>query len=130
MLGLTAWTIGAYSLAAHKEWRFIHPILPFLHIIAAFSIVQRFPGLPVSYIMRKLWWVIVPLLPIIAFVGLSYHATPIRVMYFLQSLPRSEVITGGIGLLMPCHSTPGQAYLHRQIADGKIWALGCEPPIG
>ncbi|KAF4603756.1 glycosylphosphatidylinositol anchor biosynthesis [Pleurotus pulmonarius] len=29
------WTIAIYSLSRHKEWRFIHPILPLLHILAA-----------------------------------------------------------------------------------------------
>ncbi|KAJ3567955.1 hypothetical protein NP233_g6034 [Leucocoprinus birnbaumii] len=32
-----------------------------------------------------------------------------------------------VGFLMPCHSTPGQAYLHRP--TWEVWSLGCEPPL-
>src|ERR1700728_2688040 len=37
-----AWTVGVYSVAGHKEWRFIHPILPLLHVFAARSLVDSF----------------------------------------------------------------------------------------
>ncbi|KAL4246066.1 Mannosyltransferase, partial [Abortiporus biennis] len=42
LLGLTAWTVLIYSLAGHKEWRFIHPLLPIMHIFAAKSLVDSF----------------------------------------------------------------------------------------
>ncbi|KAF7294762.1 Mannosyltransferase [Mycena indigotica] len=69
-------------------------------------------------------------LPATCYIVLLYCSGPIEVMAFLRGLPRQELATGGVGFLMPCHSTPGQAYLHRpELADGKLWALGCEPPL-
>ena len=51
-------------------------------------------------------------------------------MSYLRALPQDE-LGKGVGFLMPCHSTPGSVYLHRQgIAEGQVWALSCEPPLG
>ncbi|KAK4047346.1 glycosylphosphatidylinositol anchor biosynthesis [Microbotryomycetes sp. JL221] len=33
-------TIAVYSLLSHKEWRFIHPLLPMLHVLASLSLIQ------------------------------------------------------------------------------------------
>ncbi|TFK30098.1 hypothetical protein FA15DRAFT_197688 [Coprinopsis marcescibilis] len=40
MLYTIMWSVGIYSLAGHKEWRFLHPLLPLLHIFAAKSLVD------------------------------------------------------------------------------------------
>ena len=40
LLGVVGWTIGVYSLEGHKEWRFIHPLLPLMHILAAKALVD------------------------------------------------------------------------------------------
>src|ERR1700753_3034264 len=42
LLGVTAWTIGVYSVVSHKEWRFIHPLLPIFHIFAAKYLVDTY----------------------------------------------------------------------------------------
>jgi len=47
-----------------------------------------------------------------------------------------------IGFIMPCHSTPWQSHLHSKELEmdrmaegnasgegGRIWFIGCEPPI-
>jgi phosphatidylinositol glycan class B len=39
LFGLAAWTITIYSCLAHKEWRFVHPLLPIFHIFAADSLI-------------------------------------------------------------------------------------------
>ena len=51
----------------------------------------------------------------------------IAVLEYLR--PRTDVRS--LGFLMPCHSTPWQAYLHRPtMADpSRFWSLGCEPPL-
>ncbi|KAJ6630591.1 glycosyltransferase family 22 protein [Mycena sp. CBHHK59/15] len=127
MLGCVIWTISVYSLAGHKEWRFIHPLLPLLHVFAAKALVDM------STTPRIRWWTLIMLLltlPISCYIALFYCSAPIQVMAFIQSLPREELRDGGLGFLMPCHSTPGHAYLHRkELADGRLWALGCEPPL-
>ncbi|KAG9010112.1 glycosylphosphatidylinositol anchor biosynthesis [Tulasnella sp. JGI-2019a] len=35
-------TIGVYSLSSHKEWRVIHPLLPFFHLLAAKHAVDQY----------------------------------------------------------------------------------------
>jgi len=40
MLATILWSTGIYSLGGHKEWRFLHPILPLFHVYAAKSLVE------------------------------------------------------------------------------------------
>ncbi|CAL1705145.1 unnamed protein product [Somion occarium] len=141
MLGLIAWTIGIYSLAGHKEWRFIHPLLPLLHILAATSLVHSYEtdqikrGCPkkkrnVMLPIRRSHLLLILLnVPLIFYVIRVHSRAQIEVMYYLRSLPEKEVQS--IGFLMPCHSTPWQAYVHNPslAENGKMWALGCEPPL-
>lgn len=153
MLAALFWYIGIYSLAGHKEWRFIHPILPLLHIIAARSLVEIFDiqtqksskkmeakKLHASSLFGKIRGNIPPIriqflslialnIPASLFVIFIYRRAPISVLSYIRSLPDEEFLKG-VGFLMPCHSTPGYAYIHRpELARGILWALGCEPPL-
>ncbi|KAJ7444883.1 glycosyltransferase family 22 protein [Mycena latifolia] len=139
MLGCVAWTIGIYSLSGHKEWRFIHPLLPMLHVFAAkasydmstSALKTRIndPSKRPLPLQRRILITLLISLPISCYIALLYCSAPIQVMSFIRSLPREE-LQNGVGFLMPCHSTPGHAYLHRkELADGRMWALGCEPPL-
>ena len=159
MLKTIVWVIGVYSLAGHKEWRFIHPILPLLHIFAAKSLVdlaynpphpsnrpgkriregkQSQPrtrtfihsrlGLP-NIPNKTLFFLLLPL-PASMYIVLFYCSAPISVLSYIRTIPKEELGQSAVGYLMPCHSTPGHAYLHRkELADGGMWALGCEPPL-
>ncbi|KAI0718303.1 Alg9-like mannosyltransferase family-domain-containing protein [Fomitopsis betulina] len=133
MLGLIVWTIGVYSLAGHKEWRFIHPLLPLMHVLAAKSLVDLAPRSrtrSATVHLRKSHRVLLlAILPVTAYVVLFHSRSQIEVMYYLRGLPSED--TRSVGFLMPCHSSPWQAYLHRpDLASlGRLWALGCEPPI-
>ncbi|KAJ7709677.1 Alg9-like mannosyltransferase family-domain-containing protein [Mycena rosella] len=140
MLGCVAWTIGVYSLAGHKEWRFIHPLLPMLHVFAAKALYDmsarnhktRINGPSNRFLplQRGLLITLLISLPISCYIALLYCSAPMQVMAFIRNLPREDLQSGGVGFLMPCHSTPGHAYVHRmELADGRIWALGCEPPL-
>ncbi|KAJ3712258.1 glycosyltransferase family 22 protein [Lentinula raphanica] len=140
LLGLVSWTIGIYSLAGHKEWRFIHPLLPILHLFAAKSLVDRSAhvikldqstlhnrGIPIRKGFLALLLVTVP---VSAWIVLVHCSGPVSVMSYLRNIPETELQGGVVGFLMPCHSTPGHAYLHRpQLANGGLWSLGCEPPL-
>jgi phosphatidylinositol glycan class B len=145
MVKLVAWTLGVYSLGRHKEWRFVHPLLPLLHICAAKSLVSfnmSFPktsfqrngkngGSSLFLNIRSMHLAVILLnLPLIYYVLRWHGSAQISVMHYLRSLPQVELDT--LGFLMPCHSTPWQAYLHRSELNGtgKMWALGCEPPLG
>lgn len=130
MLSLVVWTIGVYSLAGHKEWRFIHPLLPLMHVLAAKAIVDTNPTRRGSSIFSKYYRQVVLLgLPAIVYVSVFHSRAQIDVMHYLRRLPSEEAHS--VGFLVPCHSTPWQAYLHRpDLADpGRLWALGCEPPL-
>lgn len=148
MLATLIWSIGIYSLAGHKEWRFIHPILPVLHIFAIKSLVDLSRGCPdvlkpfnsaknssrstyqLPPIRRRYFYLILLNVPIAMYTMLFYCSAPITVISFINTLPAEE-LQQGIGFLMPCHSTPGHAYLHREdLTHGAMWGLGCEPPLG
>ncbi|KAF8629999.1 hypothetical protein AX15_003170 [Amanita polypyramis BW_CC] len=146
MTEVICWTVGIYSLSGHKEWRFIHPLSPLLHVLSAKSLddltstsrgklsrkvrLSRILGwfnvtLPTRYVV---WLMLTS--PLSLYVVLFYCSAPISAMSFLRSLPRQSLHNITIGVLMPCHSIPGQSYLHREeLAHGRMWALGCEPPL-
>ncbi|KAI0372949.1 glycosyltransferase family 22 protein [Pilatotrama ljubarskyi] len=131
LVGLVVWTLSAYSLAGHKEWRFIHPLLPLMHVLASKSLTDgRQTGsysVARSPITHQLCFALT--IPFIAYVALFHGRAQISVMHHLRLL--SPENSASIGFLMPCHSTPWQAYLHRSdlADDGVLWALGCEPPL-
>ncbi|KAG1754395.1 glycosyltransferase family 22 protein [Suillus lakei] len=138
MLGCIIWTLTVFSFVGHKEWRFLHPLLPMLHIFASRSLVELYHrsakadaagtfSLPIR--TRDLGLLLLAV-PASIYVVFFHCVGQIKVMSYLQSLP-SENLTS-VGFLTPCHSTPWQAYLHRPelAAPGKMWALGCEPPLG
>lgn len=153
LLVLTAtWTLTIYSFAlAHKEWRFLLPIVPLLHVFAgralATSKVPNFAGSDIYW--RSIWCsvnsgrraILLCTLPfsiyLIAFHGAAQGTTLPR---YLRQRVRSEQVKT-VGFLMPCHSTPWQSYFHLpelEIPDpehsngsgdwGKMWFLTCEPP--
>ncbi|KIY43506.1 glycosyltransferase family 22 protein [Fistulina hepatica ATCC 64428] len=150
--GVIAWTIFVYSLFGHKEWRFIHPLLPLFHLLAAKSIVDLSgscdcaapPNKQVSErrsLPARKRYIFVHLLnlPAILYVVFIHQSAPISAMSYLRraiSRNGSELgnraVNDTVGFLMPCHSTPGYAYLHRDTLSepGAMWALGCEPPLG
>jgi GPI mannosyltransferase 3 len=141
-MGCLVWTISIYSIPGHKEWRFLHPLLPLCHVFASKSLVDAYDSdqstrisstkgtRPCVPIRNGHMWFILLTVPASIFVVFFYSSAQIRVMSYLRSLPSDELRS--VGFLMPCHSTPWQAYLHRPdlTQPGKLWALGCEPPLG
>lgn len=133
-------------MAGHKEWRFLHPLLPVLHVFAAKSLVDSYSNQavpaykyeqfgkeeskPTTTIKRSILWLLLATAPASLYVMFFHCSSQIGVTTYLRGIPPSESRT--IGFLMPCHSTPWQAYLHRSdLAEyGRLWALGCEPPLG
>jgi len=140
------------SLISHKEVRFIYPLLPLLHILAAKSFTQFFlPSIspvsptrrtPSSLLKRLLLFSLIAINILIAALSTQYHQpAPLSVLSYLRSqyethyltqppqsahIPQADT-TMTVGFLMPCHSTPWRSHLvHPGI---KAWALTCEPPI-
>ena len=141
------------SFIPHKEVRFIYPILPMIHILAASS----FKGFYVPIIsntgrakkheiqLRSLTLSLLFAAHIcIALFTTQYHQpAPLSVLTYLRNeyATRSKNSTQTslrfhmtdvsnlmtVGFLMPCHSTPWRSHL---VFPGiKAWALGCEPPV-
>ncbi|KAG0705079.1 glycosyltransferase family 22 protein [Suillus ampliporus] len=149
MLGCIVWTVTAFSFVGHKEWRFLHPLLPMLHVFASRSLVElyhrsakaeiRVPrekriaktvatfSLPIR--TRDLCLLLLAV-PASIYVVFFHCVGQIKVMSYLRSIPPENLTS--VGFLTPCHSTPWQAYLHRPdlAVPGRMWALGCEPPLG
>lgn len=143
---------GFLSLISHKEVRFIYPLLPCLHILAAPSFVEYFGHiLDISspVFLRRLWtfggFILANFLigcytshthASGAFDILSFLRTQFLDHYTGKKYPgatsavhalvyNSTIMT--VGFLMPCHSTPWRSHL--VFPDIHAWALSCEPPV-
>ncbi|KAI7168121.1 glycosyltransferase family 22 protein [Hortaea werneckii] len=139
---LLTWTVLTMvlvlTLITHKEVRFIYPLLPMLHVIAAEPMANFFHPLPVpaSYTRRALLALMMTAnLLIASYAGTTHQRGVIDVMHYLrkqqearfQRPPTGSQPNITVGFLMPCHSTPWRSHLvHPEIA---AWALTCEPPI-
>ncbi|EFE31814.1 mannosyltransferase, putative [Trichophyton benhamiae CBS 112371] len=126
------------SLVPHKEVRFIYPLLPCLHIIAAAPVSNFFtPSISSasgSYTPRRLLLIFLVLVnvTIAAYTSIIHASGVIDVLGYLRvqqdthyQYEPSRGLTAGF--LMPCHSTPWRSHLVSPHI--RAWALGCEPPV-
>src|SRR6266850_3507075 len=133
LLYTVIWTSAVFSCVGHKEWRFLHPLVPIMHLLAARSLISlydrssprnspRNTGLS----MKRTHLVLLTLLSIAPslYVMRWHSSAQIGVLSYLRDRPDTELRS--IGFLMPCHSTPAQSHLHRRI---PLWHLSCEPPL-
>ncbi|KAI1393757.1 glycosyltransferase family 22 protein [Hypoxylon trugodes] len=152
---VVATTIASLSLVSHKEVRFITPLIPVFHVLAAPYITSFFTSIAdvtATVSTPNLGWKRTPLLAtgllVNAIIGgyLSYFhaAAPIQVMDFLRSeferihpkhLSLTNTITDDLDFeqelfalfLTPCHATPWRSHLIYPALRAR--ALTCEPPI-
>ncbi|KAF2833999.1 hypothetical protein CC86DRAFT_365741 [Ophiobolus disseminans] len=132
-------TTFVLSLISHKEVRFLYPLLPFLHVIAAGPLTVFLPAN--GPLTRKA--IVTSLLMTNMFIG-GYVSTVhqrgvIDVLTHLRhkhearnGLSNYSELPDGISnttvaFLMPCHSTPWRSHLI--YPSLSAWALTCEPPI-
>ncbi|KAJ4365237.1 glycosylphosphatidylinositol anchor biosynthesis [Neocucurbitaria cava] len=130
------------SLISHKEVRFLYPILPFLHLIAAKPLASFLPThAPIS---RKtvIFLLFATNLLLAGYASQIHQRGVIDVLSYIRhkhetrnglsasssSTSQTRPISNTtVGFLMPCHSTPWRSHLiYPQIS---AWALTCEPPI-
>ncbi|KAI9818073.1 MAG: glycosylphosphatidylinositol anchor biosynthesis [Pycnora praestabilis] len=140
--------ITILSLVSHKEVRFIYPLLPTLHILAAepislyfftpntFSRSHRGAGFASPRTVLLALMLVVNIF--LAYYTTFVHQTGVlNVLHYLRhesENPQQDTLLdiGGtnemtVGFLMPCHSTPWRSHLiHPTI---HAWALSCEPPV-
>ncbi|GAA5973157.1 hypothetical protein JCM11641_006297 [Rhodosporidiobolus odoratus] len=166
LLFTAAGTTIVYSCLSHKEWRFLHPLLPIFHLFVGRSLVSR-AGVPgrtsansalaprsTRVRTRHLLLFLLSLPPAIyltTFHGLGQNDAMHYLSTILAEGRRTDHTTtttnsttsrqtgGGtsVGMLMPCHSTGWQAFLHapqleleeEQEGAKRLWQLECEPPI-
>lgn len=111
--------IAAFSLIRHKEVRFIYPLLPILHLAVADAITHT----PKRIRKRVFWTLALVNIVVAGYFSQVHQRGVIDVVEYLSTEPNVT----SVGFLMPCHSTPYQSHLHRDI---PTWFLTCEPPIG
>ncbi|EPZ34938.1 Adaptin ear-binding coat-associated protein 1 NECAP-1 domain-containing protein [Rozella allomycis CSF55] len=111
-------TILFYSALSHKEFRFIHPILPIIHLYC---------GVSMKSLSRKLTRIIVFLIilfniPLAIYFSCVHQRGVIEITNYI----RENVKGGDLFLMMPCHSTPLYSYIHNNVT---VRMLTCEPPL-
>ncbi|KAF2771334.1 hypothetical protein EJ03DRAFT_39009 [Teratosphaeria nubilosa] len=131
--------VTAMTSIAHKEMRFIYPLLPILHALAAKQIAGFIDHF--AFGTRQVRIAVIGVLIAIN-IFISYYVSVVHqrgvidVVHYLRHEQETRLATlppgadnGNItvGFLMPCHSTPWRSHLvHPEI---QAWALTCEPPL-
>ncbi|KAJ3041138.1 hypothetical protein HDV00_009852 [Rhizophlyctis rosea] len=135
LLQLVAWTVGVYSLISHKEFRFIMPTLPPLLAYAGECLnrINQSPSSTTqSWTKRPITRVMLGLVVTNGIMAYYFSRVHQRGVLAVMDWLRREVRTWnddtekGILFVMPCHSTPYYAYLHRNVT---MRFITCEPPI-
>lgn len=135
-------SILALSSIAHKEVRFLAPLLAPLHLLAAAPLATYLvPPSPPSRLKRLLIWTVAALeIALALFASIAHQRGPLALTSHLRALheTRNRAFFAGathavehpttVGLLMPCHSTPWRSHLYYR--GVHAWALTCEPPLG
>ena len=134
----------ALSLVSHKKVRFIYPLLPVLHVLAADSVASfAWPILPGNKVrspsqvrVSRVAWLVGTLLVNVAialYTSRVHQSGVILSLDYIRNRHEAAVASNKsiqrttVGFLMPCHSTPWRSHLvHAGIG---AWALGCEPPV-
>jgi len=127
------------SMIAHKEVRFLYPLLPFLHVLAAGPLSVFLPAN--GPLMRKTLVGLLLLTNVLigGYISTVHQRGVIDVLTHIRhkhevrnDLSQHSMLPHGItnttvGFLMPCHSTPWRSHLIYPTLSA--WALTCEPPV-
>lgn len=133
-------TTIALSLISHKEVRFLYPLLPFLHVLAAgpLSIFLPTNG-PLQRKAVVACFLLINVL-IAGFASRVHQRGVIDVLGHLRhkhegrnnlanltQYDPNTISNTTVGFLVPCHSTPWRSHL--VYPSISAWALTCEPPL-
>lgn len=136
--------VGTLSLISHKEVRFIYPLLPILHVLAA-GPLSRFskPFSNSSSLSRRVVLTLLVTSNVLfaAYVSLVHQRGVVDVTHYLRKQYEMHYLRPGaasfdhdtghnmsVKFFMPCHSTPWRSHLVYPGISAE--ALTCEPPIG
>ncbi|KAK5702147.1 glycosylphosphatidylinositol anchor biosynthesis [Elasticomyces elasticus] len=125
-------TVLAMTMISHKEMRFIYPLLPMVHILAARPVASFFKSVPTNKVkLGFILFLLIINICIAGYVTLVHQRGVIDVMHYLRREQEGRMLGNGsnvtVGFLMPCHSTPWRSHL--VYPEIKAWALTCEPPL-
>ena len=143
---------AALSQISHKEVRFIYPLLPALHILAAHPVASFFASAfdslrPYSRNTQLgkrilLTFLLLTNLSISLYTASIHNSGVVNVTHHLRSEFENHYLSSAtnpsrqnmtVGFLMPCHSTPWRSHLQyppkTTQAGIDAWALTCEPPL-
>ncbi|XP_014670540.1 PREDICTED: GPI mannosyltransferase 3-like [Priapulus caudatus] len=131
---LLAWHVAALSIPAHKEFRFLLPVLPLVsvyvgHLLDSLA-TPATPGggrrkLAVSLLLG---WLIVADAPLALYTSVVHQQGALAIMEHVASVAggRQGAPPASVLFLMPCHSTPFYSHVH---ANATMRFLTCEPNL-
>uniref|UniRef100_A0A6J0T323 Mannosyltransferase n=1 Tax=Pogona vitticeps TaxID=103695 RepID=A0A6J0T323_9SAUR len=123
LLAVVFWTVTAYSMLSHKEFRFIYPVLPICMVVCGHSLSQlkRWRRAAVSFLL-------VSNTVLALYTGLVHQRGALDVMGHLRGLcsPPAPREGPSVLMLMPCHSTPYYSHIHCQL---RLRFLQCPPDL-
>lgn len=121
-----------HSISAHKELRFLLPILPLLCIFSGKVLSDEFDLVlhPKRRLLRRLliglFLVVNP--AAFLYLGMIHQRAPIdinkAIVHRIQKGGKDDIT---VHYLMPCHSTPLYSHLHVRGVHVKAWHLDCSP---
>ncbi|KAG6976885.1 hypothetical protein JG688_00000902 [Phytophthora aleatoria] len=125
------WALFVYSNAAHKEFRFVLPLLPPAFVYAGYCLRNLERKLYVQFRERTQWnllrlavfSVIVPNVLSAYYLSQSHQRAPVEVMDYLADRIQ-ENPEASIHFWTPCHATPYYSYLHQNVS---MWFPDCSP---
>jgi phosphatidylinositol glycan class B len=120
-----------HSLSAHKEFRFLLPILPLFCVRAGHVIYNKIMMTRRSQAAMILLF-IVPNLVAVVYLGTFHQGAPILINQRIRQLLSTGNSTAinkriSIDYLMGCHSTPLYSHLHIPSILVDAWTLDCSP---
>lgn len=116
-----------HSVSAHKEFRFLLPILPLLCVRAGHVVSNKMMATRQSRFL-VMTWLVLPNLVALVYLGSFHQGAPILINQRIRHL-----VTHGskkrytVHYLMGCHSTPLYSHLHVPTVEIDAWTLDCSP---
>ncbi|TGZ75272.1 hypothetical protein CRM22_000477 [Opisthorchis felineus] len=137
---VSTWTVFCYSLLAHKEFRFLFPLLPlgaYFSARATLYVAHRFSSTAqgsVRLMRLVLILIAVTHIPVALYTCLIHQRGPIDTLSALQKsiqhrFPTNrEILSENVSILalMPCHTLPPVSYLHLNVSFKQ---LNCDPDL-